>query len=140
MKSDRILIIAKDDYLVSQVGEALRQAGYRIWRARDGAEGFKKLNRALPDLVIMDRELLQANRRDPFSRIRQASYVPIITVGTDQDPTDMLEFGADAYMAKPPNLRELTARVRALLRRKHLAEPPLSRLNVGEEEMFDGTG
>ena len=139
MKQERILIIAKDDHLASQMGETLRKAGYRIWRARSGVEGLKKLNRASPDLVIMQRELLPVKRQDPLSHIRQASYVPIITVGSDQDPTDMLEFGADVYMLTPPNLRELTARVRALLRRKHLEEPPLGNLKVGNGETLDGT-
>lgn len=139
MKPERILVIAKDNGLASQVVEALREAGYRVWRARDGCEGLKKLNRASPDLVVMERELLLMKRQDPLSRIRQASYVPIIAVGSDQDPTAMLEFGADAYMAKPPNLRELTARVRALLRRKNLAKPFLGKLNIKDEEILDGT-
>ena len=124
MKRERILVIAKDDYLLSQVGDTLRKVGYRVWRANNGVEGLKKLYRASPDLVVMERELLPVNRQDPCARIRQASYVPIIIVGSDQDPMDMLEFGADFYMAKPPNLRELTARVRALLRRKNIEWHP----------------
>lgn len=124
MKRERILVIAKDDYLAAQVGDTLRQAGYRVWRARDGVDGLKKLQKASPDLVIMERELSLVNSEDPCSRIRQASYIPIIAVGNEQDVPEVLEFGADAYIAKPPNLRELTARVRAMLWRKNRDEPP----------------
>ena len=120
MKRERILVIVRDDSLALQVKGTLREAGYRVWRARDGIDGLKKLNRASPDLVVMEGDLAPVSHEDPCSRIRQASYVPIIAVGTEQDGTDMLEFGADAYVPKPPNLVELTARVRALLRRKSI--------------------
>jgi DNA-binding response OmpR family regulator len=87
----------------------------------------------------MERELLPVRRQDPLSRIRQASYVPIIAVGSDQDWSTMLEFGADVYMAKPPSLRELIARVRTLLRRKNIDELPSYRLNLEDGETLDGT-
>ena len=140
MKPERILVITKDDGLASQVVEGLRQAGYRVWRARNGIEGLKKLHRASPDLVVIERDLLPVSRQDPLLRIRQASHLPIIAVGSNNDPMAMLEFGADFYMAKPPNLRELTARVRTLLRRRNTEEPPLSKLNTKDEEILDGTG
>jgi CheY-like chemotaxis protein len=140
MKRERILVIAKDDYLASQVGNALRQAGYRVWRARDGVDGLKKLQRASPDLVVMERELSLLNREDPCSRIRQASYIPIIAVGNEQDAPEVLEFGADAYVAKPPNLRELTARVRAMLWRKNREEPPWDNNNTGTTGRFNSHG
>ncbi len=121
MKRERILVIAADKYLASQLRETLHQAGYSVWRAIDEVEGLKKLHKTTPDLVVIERELLPTNREDPCWRIRQAAYVPIIAVGCDQDATEMLESGADAHMSNPPNLRELTARVRALLRRKNRA-------------------
>jgi len=131
MKRERILVIVRDDGLASQLGDALRQAGYRVWRARDEVDGLKKLHRATPDLVVMERELSLVKREDHFSRIRQASYVPIIAVGDEQDAPEVLEFCADAYVTKPPNLRELTARVRAMLWRKNGAEPPWDNHNTG---------
>jgi len=58
------------------------------------------------------------NGEDPYLRIRQASYLPIIVLGSQEEAAEMLELGADAYIPKPPSLSELVARVRALLRRK----------------------
>lgn len=119
MKRPMILVIARDDSLASEVGEALRQAGYCVWRARDGIDGLKKLKRALPDLVVMEDGLSPVSREDPCARIRQASYVPIVAVGAEPNGIEVLEHGADAYVTRPPNLVELTARVRALLRRRN---------------------
>lgn len=118
MKRERVLVIATDNYLAIEVIETLRQSGYSVWRARDAIDGLKKLRRASPDLVVIERGILPVSREDPCMHIRQACYVPIIALGYDKDPTEMLESGADAYMANPPNLVEFTARVRALLRRK----------------------
>ena len=58
------------------------------------------------------------NGEDPCLRIRQASYLPIIVLGSKEEAAEMLELGADAYITKPPSLAELVARVRTLLRRK----------------------
>lgn len=135
MKPERILVIAKNDGLTLQVVKALRQAGYRVLRARDGYEGLEKIKASSPDLVVMERELLPVEKQDPLSRIRQVSYLPIITFGSDHDPTDMLEFVADVYMVNPPNLKELTARVRALLRRKYLDDLPLGGFVIGDGEI-----
>ena len=139
MKRERILVIAADKDLASQMGEALRQAGYSVWRASDEVEGLKKLRKTTPDLVVIERELLHMKREDPCSRIRQASYVPIIAVGCGQCVTEILESGADAHMSNPPNLRELTARVRALLRRKNRGELLRDNLNIGTRKILDDT-
>jgi DNA-binding response OmpR family regulator len=64
------------------------------------------------------RELPTVNGEDPYLRIRQASYLPIIVIGNEEEAAETLEFGADAYMTRPPSLSELVARVHVLLRRK----------------------
>ena len=58
------------------------------------------------------------NGEEALLRIRQASYLPIIVLGSEEESVETLELGVDAYMTKPPSLSELVARVRALLRRK----------------------
>ena len=63
------------------------------------------------------------NEEEPYFRIRQASYLPIIVLGSEEKAAEMLELGADAYIAKPPDLSELVARVHSLLRRKPKDNP-----------------
>ena len=72
----------------------------------------------------MARELPMMNGEEPYFRIRQASYLPIIVLGSEEEAAEMLELGADAYITKPPNLSELVARVHSLLRRKPKDDPP----------------
>ncbi len=139
MKRERVLVIATDNYLAIEVIETLRQSGYSVWRARDAIDGLKKLRRASPDLVVIERGILPVSREDPCMHIRQACYVPIIALGYDKDPTEMLESGADAYMANPPNLVEFTARVRALLRRRKVEELTQGNLSVRDGGLLDGT-
>lgn len=123
MKHQRILMIIRDSGLAAQLREALRKAEYRVWHARDGVDGLKKLRRAYPDLVVMERELSPVNREDSCLRIRKATRAPIIVVGGGQNGAETLELGADAYLPKPPDLTELRARVRAMLRRKFSEGP-----------------
>lgn len=102
----------------------MEEAGYKVVKVADALDGLKKLYEAYPDLIIMARELPMVNGEDPCLRIRQASYLPIIVLGSNEEAAEMLELGADAYMTKPPSLRELVARVRTLLRRKPRSDPP----------------
>jgi DNA-binding response OmpR family regulator len=138
MKHERILVIAGNDYLASQLKLTLRREGYRVWRAKDETDGMKKLHRSNPDLVVIERELSRVSRHDACLRIRQACYIPIIAVGSEEDVPQTLEFGADVYMQKPPNFKELTARIRALLWRKNGREPPWN--NTGGETRSDPQG
>ena len=106
------------------MGATLEEAGYTVVRTTDALDGLKKLYEAYPDLIIMDRELPMVNGEDPCLRIRQASYLPMIVLGSNEEAAEMLELGADAYMTRPPRLSELVARVRSLLRRKPRYDPP----------------
>jgi len=79
---------------------------------------------------------------DACLRIRQASYLPLIVLGTKEEAAEVLELGADAYMTKPPSLRELVARVRTLLRRKPRYVPPVDspRLEIEKHLPNGGDG
>jgi DNA-binding response OmpR family regulator len=100
------------------VADALERAGYEVIRAQDALEGLRKLYESYPDVIIMDRGLPEVFGEDACIRVRQASYLPLIVLGGCDDAAESLEMGADAFMEKPPSLRELVARVRNLLNRK----------------------
>ena len=123
-KGGRILVIESDEALAVAEATALEEAGYTVARATDARDGLKKLYEAYPDLVIMARELPMVDGEDPCLRIRQASYLPIIVIGSNEGAAEMLELGADAYMTKPPSPVELVARVHSLLRRHQRYDPP----------------
>jgi len=124
IKPARILLIENDEALAVKAAAALEEAGYKVVRASNALDGLKKLYEAYPDLIIMARELPMVNGEEPCLRIRQASYLPIVVLGAEEEAAEMLELGADAYMRKPPDLNELTARVHSLLRRKPKDDPP----------------
>ena len=124
IEPNRILVIEKDEALAVKAAAALEEAGFEVVRTTDALEGLKKLYEAYPDLIIVARELPKVDGEDPCLRIRQASYLPIIVLGSNEEAAEMLELGADAYMTKPPSLSELVARVRSLLRRKPRYDPP----------------
>lgn len=124
MKLAHILLIESDDALAMKTVTALEEAGHKAERASDALDGLKKLHQAYPNLIIVAREPSMVNREEAYFRIRQASYVPIIVLGHEEDAAEMLELGADVYMTKPVNLEELAARVNALLRRKGKDDPP----------------
>jgi len=118
IKPNRILVIESDESLAAAEAAALEEAGYSVVRGFNALDGLKKLYETHPDLIIVARELPVIGREDPCLRIRQASYIPIIALGSEEYSMETLEIGADAYMARPPSLVELVARVNALLRRK----------------------
>ena len=105
-------------------------------RAIDGLDGLKKLYEAHPDLVIVDKEVPMVNGEELCLRIRQASYLPIIILGSgiEGEAVKMLNLCADAYVTKP-NLGELLARIRSLLRRKPRDDSPQD--NPGAEIRID---
>ena len=112
---------------------ALEEAGYNVVRVADALEGLKKVYEARPDLIIAGRELPMVNGEDACLRIRQASYLPILVLGNEDEAVETLELGIDAYLIKPLSLNELVARVHALLRRK-IAFPPLEDSTSNEIE------
>jgi len=115
-----ILVIDDDEKLNHLLKRFLRDYGFRIYSAIDADEGLKKVRTVQPDLVILDVMLPGMTGFDVCRRIREFSAVPIIMLTARGDVTDKvvgLELGADDYLPKPFEPRELVARMQAVLRR-----------------------
>ena len=120
MATHRILMIEDDASLASMVGEYLHAAGMQVEATHDAAAGLAALSRTKPDAVILDVMLPDLDGFEVCRRIRARSGVPILMLTARGDDTDRivgLELGADDYLPKPFNPRELLARIRAILRR-----------------------
>lgn len=126
-----ILVVEDEDSFVDALTIGLAREGFRVQVARDGAQALEIFDAVRPDLVLLDVMLPKVSGLDVCRQIRAKSKVPIIMVtakGSEIDTVVGLEVGADDYVAKPYRLRELVARMRAVLRRA-----PGPELEVGEE-------
>src|ERR1700730_17185243 len=119
-KVDRILVIDDDVELCSLVGEYLEPEGFQIEAVHDGNRGLDRALNGDHLLVVLDVMLPGMNGFDVLRRIRNTSRIPVLLLtarGEDVDRIVGLEIGADDYLPKPFNPRELVARIRAILRR-----------------------
>ena len=115
-----ILVIDDDEKLNRLLKRFLKDYGFEVYSAADAHEGLKKFRAVLPDLIILDVMLPGMTGFDVCKRIRETSSVPIIMLTARGDVMDKvvgLELGADDYLPKPFEPRELVARMQAVLRR-----------------------
>ena len=131
----QLLMIEDDTRLAQMVGEYLLNAGFAFSHAAQGGSGLTALQATSPDLVILDLMLPDMDGLDVCRRIRALSndnaQVPVLMLTAKGDPMDRivgLELGADDYLPKPFEPRELLARIRAILRRQQ--DGPQSRTQV----------
>jgi DNA-binding response OmpR family regulator len=121
MAQQHLLMIEDDTRLASMVGEYLRQSGYGFTHAADAASGLDALQTTPPELVILDLMLPDMDGLEVCRRIKAASpAIAVLMLTAKGDPMDRivgLEMGADDYLPKPFEPRELLARIRAVLRR-----------------------
>jgi two-component system response regulator RegX3 len=116
-----ILVVEDEDSFVEALTVGLKREGFRVQVARDGAEALDLFDAVKPDLVLLDVMLPKVSGIDVCRELRRRSQVPIIMVtakGGEIDTVVGLEVGADDYVTKPYRLRELVARMRAVLRRR----------------------
>jgi len=121
---ERILLIEDDSRLAGMVEEYLGKAGYHVIHAENGARGVALHAREPVDVVILDLMLPDGDGLDICRQIRARSESPILMLTARGDPMDRvvgLEMGADDYLPKPFEPRELLARLRAILRRTRTA-------------------
>jgi DNA-binding response OmpR family regulator len=132
--TQQLLMIEDDNRLAAMVGDYLRQSGYGFTHAADGNSGLAALDSSEPDLVILDLMLPDMDGLEVCRRIKSRSVqsdkasVAVLMLTAKGDPMDRiigLEIGADDYLPKPFEPRELLARIRAVLRRGAEAGPAL---------------
>ena len=139
--AERILMIDDDNRLAGMVQDYLGGAGFRVTVAGTGREGEALLKRETFDAVILDLMLPDADGLDLCRKLRASSDVPILMLTARGEPMDRvvgLELGADDYLAKPFEPRELQARLRAILRRKGGGTAKSDILRFGRLEIDKG--
>ena len=117
----RLLVVEDEESFIDALEIGLGREGFEVTVARDGQEAVSKFESGSFDLVLLDLMLPKMSGLDVCRVIRSQSDVPIIVVsakGEEVDMVLMLEIGADDYVQKPYRLRELVARIRAVLRRR----------------------
>jgi two-component system OmpR family response regulator len=135
-----ILVVDDDGQIRQLVAKFLRENGHRVTAARDGIEMRRVLASTPIDLIVLDVMLPGGSGFDLCRELRKTSSIPIIMLtarGTDTDRIVGLEIGADDYLAKPFNPRELLARVNAVLRRARSASGMPSK-SSGHRLSFEG--
>jgi DNA-binding response OmpR family regulator len=136
----RILLIEDDARLGKMVCDYLSEAGFRVTHSATGADAERRLKRESFDALVLDLMLPDTDGLDLCRRVRAESAIPVLMLTARGDPLDRvvgLELGADDYLPKPFEPRELLARLRAILRRGQSA-PPGDVLRFGRLEIDRG--
>jgi two-component system response regulator CpxR len=137
-----IILIDDDRELGTMLVDFLRPDRLDVTVCGTAEDGLKCLDSDSFDLVILDIMLPGISGLDALKEIRRSSDVPVIMLtarGDDVDRIIGLEFGADDYLAKPFNPRELVARIKAILRRSHREAPESGQLQLGDIELDSRT-
>lgn len=134
----RVLVVEDDRTVAEVVTRYLEREGYAVESVGDGHEALARADAQLPDLVVLDIMLPGLDGLDVCRRLRSRAPIPVVILtarGSEEDRVLGLDLGADDYVSKPFSPRELTARVKAVLRR---AASPLGVLDRAEAVEYDG--
>ncbi|HEX5397500.1 MAG TPA: response regulator transcription factor [Verrucomicrobiae bacterium] len=129
----RILIVEDEPRLQRNLAKALREEGYAVDTAADGADGLFKAKTYDYDVIALDVMLPELDGWELLARLRQEKRTPVLMLTARDSHGDRikgLDTGADDYLVKPFDLGELLARIRALIRRS--ANKPTNKINLGE--------
>ncbi len=135
-----ILVVDDEPTLLATIAYNLRREGHQVVTATDGEAALAAAGDT-PDLVMLDVMLPKLDGLEVCRRLRQHSAVPILMLTARTDEVDRvvgLEVGADDYLTKPFSMRELLARVKALLRRRDLLAAELGRISDAGERLASG--
>ena len=142
MANEKILVVDDDTNICELLRLYLTKEGYQVTVANDGEEGLEKFNAVKPDMVLLDIMLPVMDGWAVCAHIREKAKTPIIMLTAKGDVTDRitgLEMGADDYLVKPFEMKELMARINAVLRRSEIPDDTRKRL-VFEVKAFDKGG
>jgi two-component system OmpR family response regulator len=131
----KILVVDDEQKIVEILRAYLEKEGYSILTAYDGREALDSARRDVPDLIILDLMLPEITGWDVCRELRKESNVPVIMLTARDDTTDKiigLELGADDYVTKPFDPKEIVSRVRAVLRRSESTPVSKSVYRVGD--------
>jgi DNA-binding response OmpR family regulator len=133
-----ILVVDDEPAVTDLLAYSLRKAHYAVLTAPDGAEALRLARQAQPDLILLDLMLPEVDGLEGCRELRKSSAVPIIMLtvrGEEVDRVVGLELGADDYVCKPFSIRELLARIKAVLRRTTPSDEP-----EGDKRLLCGPG
>lgn len=134
---EKILLVEDEYELAQAVAQELVASGYHVVRATNGESALRMHAEQKPDVVILDWMLPRLNGLEVLRRLRQNAATPVLMLtarGEEADRVLGLELGADDYLVKPFSMRELIARVRALLRRSELLHQIVANDQTGTQQ------
>ena len=120
MANEKILVVDDDANICELLRLYLTKEGYQVTVANDGEEGLEKFNQVKPDMVLLDVMMPKMDGLEVCRRIRKAGNTPVMMLTAKGETFDKvlgLELGADDYMVKPFDAKEVVARIKAVLRR-----------------------
>lgn len=123
MEKETILVVDDNKEIVYSISELLKYEGYQIVKAYDGMEALRAMEEHKIDLILLDVMMPRMNGLSALMKLREKSRTPVIILSAKTEESDKVSgliLGADDYIEKPYNPAELTARVKAHLRRYHI--------------------
>jgi DNA-binding response OmpR family regulator len=142
-QTQSVLVVEDEASIASFVALYLKNAGYDVRTAANGAEALAAVGASQPSLIVLDLMLPDIDGIEICRRIRQSSDVPILMLTARDEDVDKiigLEVGADDYMTKPFNPRELVARVKSILRRAAPDRKELETETIRHGDLFIDAG
>ena len=136
----RVMVVEDEESFIEALEVGLAREGFEVVVARDGAEALSRFDEWSPDIMLLDVMLPKVSGTDVCRELSKKSQVPIIIVsakGSEVDAVVGLEVGADDYIVKPYRLRELVARMRAVMRRSSLTQTELDDVGYGAIRVGD---